>query len=305
LADNKPLDILALAKDRADAAHAVRGDLLDVLFPRTGSPPSELLQAQVKLKMQALVRGIEQRLVGDNRSRAESWEALAKAALLREAALVDFIMARIAEQNVRQLMVKASAAAFLEQLPATLIGSDSQRLAELASALLAADHMQAADDSHLLDRLPSELLHLLCWRVVAALNDGKVDGALVASAKSLLAAHRRETDPFAIAEKLVFFLGPDHHAALTDPARAGFSLFVAALARDSGLGCDTVVQLISDESPAPLLMLAKVSGITGDRIGPFLTMLHGSVPGHMVDAFSALDPVEARALVAQWAGGEG
>jgi hypothetical protein len=300
LPDEQPDDILAMANSRVHAAHLLRGDLLDVLFPRGGVPPSEMLQVQVKVILQQLVLGIERALCGDGRIRAESWEALSMAALLREPGLVDFALARFAEARLREKLAAGGSQMPLTQLPAKLLGSDHDRLTELARALLDAEQFGAGKGAPLHNRLAPELLHQLCWRIVAALKPDGIDDKLVTAANLFLEKHDSDRDPFAVAEKLIFFLGPDYRDDVIDLRRAGLSLFVAGLARDTGLGCDRIVQLIDDSSPAPLMLLLRAIGASLDAVSALLATLGMSGLDRLEDRYSAIDAVEARAVMAGW-----
>ncbi len=301
MADEKPDSIRDVAERRVDAAYALRSDLLDVLFPRGGEAPPEMLQAQVRLVLQSLVRAIECALLGERHRSAKSWEALSSAGLLREPGLIDFALARIAERNVRQRCIENDPAALFSQLAPHLLAGDSERLVELAQALLAADQVRSANDDRLFARLPTDLLHRLCWRIVAALNSDGIDPALLASAKAFLAADHHKDDPIALAGKLCFFLGPDYRATLLNPQRAGLSLFVSALSRESGLDCDALLRILDDSAPEPAMLLARATGLNEEAASNFFALLRCRPSEPALEAYRALDPVEARMTVAKWA----
>ena len=295
-----PEDIMAMADSRVQAAQHLRGDLLDVLFPRAGTPPSEMLQVEVKLVLQQLVLSIEQRLVGDDRRRPESWETLSFSALLREPELIDFALARLAERRLRARLAKAGTAAQLAQLPARLLGHEQPRLAELGRALLQAEQKHLDGHSILHERLPPEALHQLCWRIVAALHPEGASEPLLSAAKTLLEGRSADHNPLALAEKLLFFLGPEYRDELASPSKVGLSLFVAGLARDAGLECDRILQLIDDEEDAPLLLLLRACGLTPAGVESTIITLRERAESGVADRFAAIDPVEARAMIAKW-----
>ena len=301
-----PEDAVTLATGQVLATHALRDDLMAALFPRSGALPSELLQSRVKLKLQALTSGIERALLPQRSARLQSWNLLSESGLLREPVLIDFAMSRIAEDNLFQNLKMATESSILSQLPVSLLGHHNDRMSEMARNLLHAEQVSLSDDSQLFQRLDSEILHLLCWRVVAALLEGKVaeNEQLSEAAHTLLSKHDADLNASAIARKLVFFLGPEYSEQLADPRKSGLNLFVASLDQDYGLGSDFLIRLIGSEHVTPLLVLLKGQGLSVGTVAEIIPALRGT----MVDTaspdwqsvYAELDPVEARAAITSW-----
>ncbi len=297
-------DSIAIANADLRAAEALRDDLLAMLFPRGENLPSEFLQSATRVKLQALVQGIERRLTG-NEGPPESWNALATSGLLREPSLVNFALARLAEGKLKSCLASGGAAQALVQLPVTLLNHDNPRIAAMAQQLLYAEQQMSSSDRDLFLCLPSADLHQLCWRVVAALSDP--DRAVVQDlstrAAELLAAHDSGKNASAIARKLVFFLGPEYRADLIDPRKAGIQLFIAALAQDYRLDSDFLFNIVGGESPAALLLLLKAQGLPVEQLPSLLVALRGDrdASPELADVYGNIDPVEARAAIAAWA----
>ena len=304
-----PEDAVTLATGQVLATHALRDDLMAVLFPRCGALPSELLQSRVKLKLQALTSGIERELLPERPALLQSWSVLSESGLMREPALIDFALSRIAEDKLVQNIKIATGSSILGQLPVALLGHDNDRLSEMARKLLRAEQLSASNDSQLFMRLDSETLHLLCWRVVAALLEGKAaeNEALSDAAQMLLSIHDADINPSAIARKLVFFLGQEYRHELADPRRSGLHLFVASLDQDYNLGSDFLLRLIGSEHVAPLLLLLKAQGVSVDEVAEIITALRGKITDAALpdwrSVYTALDVVEARAAIASWNAG--
>ncbi len=304
-----PEDAVTMAAGQVIATHAQRDDLMAVLFPRSGFLPSELLQSRVKLKLQVLISGIERVLLGRDAERFQSWDLLSESGLLREPSLIDFALSRIAEDKLRNNIQLASNASILGQLPVTLLGHGNVRLSAMARTFLHAEQMSAADDNQLFQRLESETLHLLCWRVVAALIECNVgeNEALSDAAQTLLATHEDDLNLSAIARKIVFFLGQDYRAELKDPRKAGLHLFIASLDQDYSLGSDFLLRLIGGDHVAPLLLLLKGQSVSADDMAQIVSAFRGNgVGGNTQDwrpVYAALDSVEARAAIASWKSG--
>jgi hypothetical protein len=303
-----PEDYLDGATSEVRAAHALRDDLLAVLFPHGTALPTEMLQTQVKLKLQALVSGIEIAIGGESSSvdsHESSWELLARSGLLREKALIDFALARVAEDRLQKRLMASSGVSLLAQLPTTLLSHENAKIAEMANALLRAEQRALADD-RMYTRVDPAQLHLLVWRIVAALQEiaGTENLEHAARAQGLLDAHDGEADPATIARKLAFFLGPDRRNDLLDPRKAGLQLFVAGIAQEFGLPTNMLFRLMGEASVAPLLLMLRGAGVPIEQLPATLTALRGSdgvdESPNLAEIYGAIDPVDARAQIDSW-----
>jgi hypothetical protein len=304
---SNPDDYLDMANGQLRKANALRDDMLAVLFPYGEILPSELLQTKVKLKFLALVNGIEQLLLGKSDGSAKSWDLLVRSGLLREKALVHFALARIAEEKLRHNMQLADDVALLRQLPAQLLNHENGRLAEMAGTLLNADQRATHDDSQLYRQLSNEHLHLLCWRIVAVLQqlDIAPEHDIVSNAHNLLARHDEMQNSAPSARKLVFFLGAEYRAQLNDPRKAGLALFIASIAQDYGLESDLITRLIAEASPIALLLMLKGKAVPAEQVIGIVSVLRGpqidDAEYDLLNIYGQLDPVDVRATVANWA----
>ena len=304
-----PENATTLATGQVLATHALRDDLMAVLFPRGGVLPSELLQSRVKLKLQVLTSGLEMALLDTGVQQLRSWDLLSESGLLREPALIDFALSRIAEDRLRHNIQIASESSLLAQLPVALLGHKNDRLSEMARRLLHAEQISVFDDGLLYRRLGNETLHMLCWRVVAALLECNAaqKGALTAAAQALLSAQDEAVNPSAIARKLVFFLGQEYRAELVDPGKAGLQLFVASLDQEYGLGSDFLLRVIGGDDGAPLLLLLKGQNLTVDAATGIMSVLHPN-GGDLATlewqrCYQTIDTVDARAAIGSWTDG--
>jgi hypothetical protein len=299
-----PDDYLDVASKAVEVARALRDDLLAVLFPHGSALPSELLQTRVKVKMLALVGGIEGQLLRTEQPSTRSWDILAKAGFLREAGLVQFALARIAEEKLLRNMQTAGISP-LVQIPAKLLSHDNHRLHEMARNLLQTVQTAAASDENQYLQLDSALVQPLCWRIVAALHEsGTASHAqLSLEAKRLLAEIDGNASPSALARKLVFFLGAEHGEALVDPREAGLHLFIAAMEQDFGLNADILLRMIGEDSTIPLIILLRARGLAADKVsGAVKALRGGEVSPEWLAVYNSLDAVEARATITSWVG---
>lgn len=295
-----------MANGHIREAKALRENLLAVLFPHGGTLPSEMLQSRVRVKLKALTTGIEQAILPSDSQNDLSWPILSESGLLREGALIDFALARIAEDAVASHLRAESGVNALQQLPVQLLGHDNGKIADLAKRLLHAAQMTESQETLLYHRLDSELLHLLCWRVAAALIELKAaDGDIITgAANAFLAQHDNHLNPSVIARKLIFFLGNAYSDVVCDPRQSGLHMFVAGLARTFDLPDDLIMRFMDSGHAAPLMLLLKGLGLSAELAEPIIAALGGKAIIAMVPEFSAqyhaLDPVEARAAICAW-----
>jgi hypothetical protein len=261
----------------AAAAHAATlrlfaDDVACLLFPRTTPVPSEELLATLRLTLHRLVSAVEGALGIEEADKAsQCWELLSRSGLLRENLLIDFCIARIAEQRIRS-RIDHSGATILKQLPARLLHDADPLLSETARSLLAAESQSLSGDAQaLFAQLPPELLHFLSWRVVAALKtdqalSSRAEGSIENLCVKMLSGRKDGSLLQASASKLVYFLPEKLHGTLDDPVAAGLSMFVASLAMRTGLAADIVYRLIDGESVEAFLVLMRACGFEFDAV---------------------------------------
>ncbi len=296
-----PEDILEIADSDARAANALRDDLLAALFPYGTVPPSELLQTQVKIKLQALVAGLQLAL-GIDQASTGGWDILARSGLLREGSLIEFALARLAEEKLQRQLALSGYGSALAQLPVSLLGHENSRIAEMAKTLLQAEQL-ATDSRYLFERLAPEQLHPLCWRVVAAAHH-EGDTAIAQNAQKLLDMHSADRDPAMVARKLVFFVGSDDHVPFADLRKSGLRLFIAYLAQQLLLPSDQLLRLFGEGSVAPSMLLLKALAIPDEDAAEILMALRGaedhSMHRSLAEYYSQLDMIDVRAQIANW-----
>jgi hypothetical protein len=270
-------------------------DVACLLFPRTSVVPSEELLATVRLTLHGLVSGIELALgVLETGENPRSWDLLCRSGLLREPALIDYCLARIAEDRIRS-RIDGSGPAIVQQLPARLLHNADPLLSETARSLLAAESQSRRNDAQALcAQLPPELLHLLSWRVVAALKTDpatstKADGSIESACAKMLSGRKEASSLQASAAKLVYFLPEEMRSELDDPVSAGLSMFVASIAMRTGLAADVVYRLIDGEQLEAFLMMMRASGFEFAAVLILAEYLRGIRPPEQNPAAMAVD----------------
>jgi hypothetical protein len=203
------VELLATATYHARDTQARCVDVAAMLFPTGHNIPSDALISWVSSGLHDLVsaiqKGVMPSLADDVETATSCWQLLSRSGFLREPPLIDFMLARYAEQHLSESLVKSSSVATTEQLPALLLDNANPYIAEAAQILLAAAGMRGLNEASLHHELSPELLYQTVWRIVAALQmvRGTRDTDVIERAKQLLAKHEEGQIARVAARKLV------------------------------------------------------------------------------------------------------
>lgn len=298
--------LLSVGAENARDIHALCNDVAAMVFPSAILPPTEATLSAVTAKLVAIVSDIENSLQADVDELAENppmtWPLLARSGFLREPELIDFVLARVAEDRL-ETQIGGSAS----QLAATLLNHSDANVAQAAQSLLAADslHRRTRGQSYL--ALRPELLHQLCWRVVAAseIGNGERDPRVVARARALLSGYDEGQTAQAAAHKLTHFVAEEYREDLSDPESAGLHLYVAYLATTLHIDHDHVLRLIDSRSSAPLAVMLRAVGCEPEQAMAIIYLFNGfSLTPRDIDMFdrdySTLALDVAHAEVRRW-----
>lgn len=270
--------LLNAATASANDAQMLCEDIAQQLFPRAVRAPSEEVLAATRLLLQKLVAAIEDGLgIGNDDIVPKSWEILCRSGLLREPALIEFALARRAEERIAERL-GVSGMALIGQLSNRLLHNSDPAISSCARAFLIAENAaQLRTPEQLARQLPADLLHLLVWRVVAVfqMDDKHRPANLVAQGHKLLSAHDEAAAVHAAAAKLVYFLSEDERSCLDNPVSAGLSLYVSGLAHDFRLPHDRILRFIDEDDLGPLLLMLRARGHDAQTALSILQYLRG------------------------------
>lgn len=299
--------LLNAATASASDAQMLCEDIAQQLFPRALHLPSEAVLASTRLILQKLVSGIETALgVAGANPVPKSWDILCRSGLLREAALLEFALARLAEENI-SLRLDINGTALFGQLSTRLLHSDILAVADCARSLLLAENLaQLRTAGSLVKQLPADLLHLLVWRVVAVFQmDRDASPGLITEGQRLLCAHDEAQSVGVAAAKLVYFLPDSERAALGDPLSSGLALYASGLAHDFRLPHDRILRFIDEDHPAPLLLMLRARGHDAQTALSIVQYLRGrrtddQLLPELLKQFGELEARDARAEILRW-----
>lgn len=258
---NKREELLSVGAEHARDIHALCNDVAAMVFPSAIIPPTEAAISAVTAKLVALVLDLEYRLQSREPDKADgvptTWQLLARSGFLREPDLIDFALARVAEDRLESRIPTQT-----PQLMAKLLNHADANVAAAAQSLLAADSLHRRSRGQSFQALRPELLHQLCWRVVAAVEvgNGQRDREVIANARALIADYDESQTTQAAAHKLVHLAGEENRAELLDLESAGLHLYVAGLANALQIDHDHILRLMDSHSSTPLAVMLRAIG---------------------------------------------
>jgi hypothetical protein len=250
-------DLLSIARVHARDVDALCQDVASIIFPSAVHTPSEATISAVSVKLLQIVRDIEARLQ-EASPKSMSGPLLARSGFLRETEIVDFALARVAEDN---LMARLGGG--FSQLAVALLDHADRNVIEAAQALLAADSLQLRSQGRSYLTLPPEILHKMCWRIVAALEllSGSRSDKIINNARALIASYDEAQTAAASARKIVHFLSDEGRVSLSNPHYAGIHLFVTHLSAELNIGHDHILRLIDFESAFPMMVMLAAADL--------------------------------------------
>lgn len=297
-------ELLKVAADHARDIHALCSDVAAVIFPSAIVAPSEATINAVSAKLLQIVSDIEVRLLQRQAEQPPlTWQILARSGFLREPDLIDFVLARVAEDRLEAKIDSADG-----KLPLQLLDHADGNIAEAAQTLLAAEslHRHALGNSHL--TLTPELLHKLCWRVAAAIEvvRGTRQPEVVAAVRGIITGYSEANRAQAAARKILHFSSESERSQFRQPASAGVHLHAAAISVAIDLDHDHVLRLIDAGSCAPYAIMLAATGMSKseaiEAIYLFRKDALTSREAGILDAgYDRLDHCDANLEIGKWA----
>ncbi len=304
-------DLLTVAAYYARDAQSQCADVSAMAFPAGHMVPSEEMLAVVANKMRGLILGIENGIKDDPQSgpivEPESWKLLSYSGFLGDIPLVDFILARFAEDRLNKRITEHGETPLMEQLPARLLSDGAPEIAEAAQTILLSEAILRRSPQSLYRQLLPELLHQIVWRVVASLQmlSGTKNQQHIESAKTLLAAHDEVQSGRVAARKLIHFIGTQLNMEALDPQKAGLAIFIAAISSRTGLEQDHILRLIDGHSCTPLAILLRACELERDAAMTVICLFKGfDLTPYEINMFdngyNGLSPLDAQVVIEVW-----
>lgn len=296
--------LLQLAADYARDIHACCADVGTVLFPSAMVPPSEAIINAVSTKLRQIISDIEFAILKDDTGQAPAtWEMLTRSGFLREPDLIDFMLARVAEDRLSPM-----ANVNPTQIANRLLDHPNAIIVEAGKTLLAADSLHHHSVRRSFLALTPELLHKMCWRIVAAIevaqNTRQID--VIDAAKMIIAEFSEDNRAQSAARKIVHFSSDIERLELLKPELAGLHLHVAALSKILNLDYDHVVRLIDSGSSTPYAIMLAGAGVPKSDAAKAIYAFRGELitlheAGIFDAGYEALQQQHVQAEISKWA----
>ncbi|MFK7843525.1 MAG: hypothetical protein AB8B54_14765 [Sphingorhabdus sp.] len=316
-------DIIRHAVAMADKASFVADDFAQALFPQTEVVFNDRMLSNARQYLRGIIGEIEQRIcriatqelgvtqesllkIGQGEE-GQSFLLLEDSGLLKTTEIVQHLFTKTQRSELAaRLLQKISQ----EDLEATLtrhLDHGDTTIAEAAMGLLVAQSKTtgaAGEIAANLADLSPEILYAFAWPVTAALV--RVAGSsglqLQQATERLFASHDESAGVTRKAERLARLLAQSttEKDPIPHPMRDGLSLFIARLARQSGLSSDQIIAFTSEPNMARLVVVLRAADVpTQEALSIFAALDDGD---HILTAatYGETDRDRSLTLVSNW-----
>ncbi|WP_373490119.1 hypothetical protein [Parasphingorhabdus sp.] len=317
-------DIIRLATATADKAVFVAGDFAQVLFPRTDVAFNDRMQSNAWQYLRNIVGQIEKRicqiatedlgvtqdmLVRISQGGADqSFVVLERSDLLKTPEIVQHLFVKTQQSELAARLLQKISQEDLESTLTRHLDHDDPAVAEAAMGLLVAQSKSSGPSGEItasLADLPPEIAYALVWPVAAALArlSGFTGLQLRQATERLLAAHDESAGVARKADRLAQLLeqsGIDRDR-IPHPMRDGLTLFVARLARKTGLTSDQIVAFTAEPDMARFVVAMRAADVPAqEALSIFAALDDGD---HILTAatYGETDRDRSLALISRWA----
>ncbi len=307
----------------ASSAH-IADDLAAALFPQSDIIFSDRMLSNGRQYLRAIVQEIETEIcmiaVEDfslthdtiieigNSGRGHSYALLQNAGLLNDKPLLDHLFTSVQRVELGARLLQKISQADLESVLTRHLDNEDAAIADAAMALLVAQSRDNAGPGLInaqIANLPAEILFALTWPVTAALQKlSGYDGPdLANAAKKLLGQHDEGAGTQSRAQRLAQLVeqvtesGENLH-----PLHDGLDLFLARMARATGLSVDQLILFTAEPNMARLVLAMRAMNLSSDHALSVFSALDGSGQLLTPASYNEISAEKASELVAQWSG---
>lgn len=303
---------------------AVSDDLAAALFPKSDIILSDRMLSNGRLYLQSIVQDIETEIcmiaVEDfglthdtiieigNSDRGHSFPLLQNAGLLETKTLLNHIFISVQRVELGARLLQKISQSDLEAVLTRYLDNEDATIADAAMASLVAQSRDNAAPGSIhahIASLPAEILFALVWPVVAAIQKlSGYDGPdLKKAAEKLLGGHDESVGTQSRARRLaqlVDQLAEDEHHL--HPLYDGLDLFLARLAKRSGLSVDQLILFTAEPNMVRLVLTMRAVDLPTDHAISIFGVLDGSGQLLTPASYNEIDGEKAAELVSKWAG---
>lgn len=321
---SKHHDIIRQANALADTASFVANDFAQALFPKTDVVFNDRMRSNARQYLRSIIGQIEKRIceiaTQDLGATQELLLTIGQGGDSQSFAMLEHSGLLNTEDVVRHLFVKTQqselAAKLLqkisqEDLESTLtrhLDHDDPAVAEAAMGLLVAQSKTtgaAGEIAASLADLSPEIAYAFAWPVTAALarRSGLPGSQLQQATERLLSAHDESAGVARKAERLAQLLDQSEteKKSIPHPMRDGLTLFVARLARQTGLTSDMIVAFTAEPNMARFVVVMRAADFPVQEALSIFAALDGGEHILTAATYGETDRDRCLALVSRWA----
>ncbi|QTD56077.1 hypothetical protein [Parasphingorhabdus cellanae] len=305
----------------ASSAH-ISDDLASALFPKSNVILSDRMLSNGRQYLRAMVQEIETEIcmiaVKDfsmqqdiiieigNSGRVHSYTLLQNAGLLNSKTLLDNVFTSIQRAELGARLLQKISQADLEAVLTRYLDDEDASIADAAMALLVTqsrDNIGSGSLQAHISNLSAETLFELTWPITAALQklSGDEGPELRKAAEKLLGGHDEGIGTQNRAQRLAQLVDQaDASEQNLHPIHDGLDLFLARLARRSGLSVDQLILFTAEPNMARLVLTMRAIKLSPDHASSIFSALDGS--GHVLTraSYSEIEEAKATELVSSW-----
>ncbi|MEH6789603.1 hypothetical protein [Parasphingorhabdus sp.] len=299
-------------------------DFAQALFPRSAVVFNDRMRSNARQYLHSAIGAIEQRIcqiaerdlgvshemvakIGGG-GEPQSFALLEHSGLLKTTDIVGHLFVRAQHGELAARMLQKISQEELELTLTRHLDHDDPDVAEAAMGLLVAQSRTTGTTGELvasLADLPPEIVYALAWPVTAALaSRAGISGPnLQQAAERLLAEHDESGGVARKAERLAQLLDASGVKAdpFPHPMRDGLALFIARLARQSGLASEQIIGFTAEPDMARLVVVMRAADFPVQEALSVFAALDGGDNILTAATYGETDRDRSLALVSAWA----
>ncbi|NRD90528.1 hypothetical protein C8024_15275 [Sphingopyxis sp. BSNA05] len=324
---SKHNDIVRRASAMADKASFVADDFAQALFPKSEVIFNDRMRSNAQQYLRSVVEQIEKRIctivTGDlgvshdlllgiaQRGNGQSFAMLEQSGLLKTSEIVRNLFVKTQQSELAARLLQKISQEDLESTLTRHLDHADPAVAKAAMGLLVAQSKTTGATGEIaasLADLSPEIAYAFAWPITAALvrRSGFSGPQLQQATERLLAAHDESAGVARKAERLAQLLDQagGENISVPHPMRDGLTLFIARLARQSGLTSDQIVAFTAEPDMARLVVVMRAADFPVQEALSIFAALDGG--DHILTGatYGETDRDRCQTLVTRWASPE-
>lgn len=319
---NPGVDLVQQAAEIGSSSAHISDDLASALFPKSDVILSDRMLSNGRQYLRAIVQEIETEIcmiaakdfgmqqdtiieIG-NSSRVHSYALLQNAGLLESKTLLDNVFTTVQRVELGARLLQKISQADLESVLTRHLDDEDASIADAAMALLVAQSRDNAGSGSLqvnIANLPAEILFGLTWPIAAALQklSGYEGPELTNASEKLLGEHDEGVGTQNRSARLAQLVDQSEGSEQNlHPMHDGLDLFLARLARRSGLSVDQLILFTAEPNMVRLILTMRAIKIPLDQALSIFSALDGGGQSLTRASYDEIDEDKASELVSSW-----